>query len=53
VNRILAWLGPNVAITLNRYGSKIAEGAAMVRTQDEIRESDRLWQEQLKRAARE
>jgi hypothetical protein len=53
VNRILAWLGPNVAITLNRHGGKIAEGAAMVTTQDEIRESNRLRREQLKRSAKE
>ena len=53
VNRVMAWLGPNVAITLNRFGNKIVEGAAMVTTQEEIRESNRLRREQLKRAARD
>jgi len=51
-NQILRWSGPTIAMSVKRYGNKITEGIASITTQEEVRESMRLRDEQLKGAAK-
>ncbi len=44
--------GPNIAITLQRYGSRITTGFSSIATRSELQESERLRSEQAKGAAK-
>jgi hypothetical protein len=52
VNEILKWSGPRIAISLERYGSRITNGSARIVTRSELEESARLHAEQTKGAAK-
>ncbi len=52
-DQILRWGGPRIAIVLRRYAGMITEGLGSIATQDEVRESNRIFREQTKGAARD
>ena len=52
-NQILRWGGPRIAIVLRRYAGMITEGLGSITTQDEVRESSRIFREQTKGAAKD
>ena len=51
-NRIVTWEGPRVVITAQRYGPDLTQGYATLQTQEEMKESARLYRERLKGAGK-
>jgi hypothetical protein len=52
-NQILRWDGPRIAIVLRRYAGMITEGLGSITTQDEVRESRRIFREETERAIKD
>ena len=50
---MLRWEGPTTAIVLRRYAGDTTEGLGSITTQDEVRESRRLFREQTKGGAKD